>query len=102
MAEKKKSKQQDSLAHFSRFDFIRLIYAILFTVIYSLVTYIIYFLAIIQSIIILFAGAPNSDILSGGSRLKAYIVQILNFLVGESNEKPFPFSSLPPSPENTE
>ena len=53
------------------------------------------FVSVIQFAIALLTGAPNARLLSFGSKLAAYVKQLVNFLTFASEEPPFPFSAWP-------
>ncbi len=82
-------------AHVSESAPVRLLSALLFGLIYGLIRFVVYFLVIIQTLIIAITKSPNENIARVGLTIRAYIVEILDYLTGNSYQKPFPFNPLP-------
>lgn len=74
---------------------IRGLYMILFVVVSYFVKSIIFGIAFLQFLIVLFTGNPNKNLLKFTEGLCRFAYQIYLFLTYGSEEKPFPFSSWP-------
>jgi hypothetical protein len=73
----------------------RLLYMVLFLFVFSTIGSIVYFLAIVQFIIVLFNNKANENIKSFSLHLTNYTAQVLYFLTHNEEEKPWPFGSWP-------
>jgi hypothetical protein len=81
---------------------IRGLYMLLFTVIYSVTEFVLGLIVIFQFIHVLFTRDTNERLLDFSSDLSVYIYQILQFLTFNSNAKPYPFAVWPNGPEDLE
>lgn len=70
----------------------RLLYMILFAIIYSVAEIIFAAVVILQFGFVLFAGTRNEHVLSFGAILSRFLYDILLYLTFNSDDKPFPFS----------
>lgn len=52
-------------------------------------------ICVVQTIIVMLTSEANSELKKLGSVAVAYLAQVLSFMVFATEEKPFPFSSLP-------
>lgn len=52
-------------------------------------------LAVVQLVLALITGAPNPNLQKAGYQLVRYVSQILQFLLYNSEEKPFPLADFP-------
>ena len=77
---------------------IRLLLAILFAVIFFLLTYVVYILAAWQALANLIMGGPNANLIEFGAVLRNYLAQIVEYLTFNRNEAPFPFAKWPSNP----
>lgn len=77
----------------------RILYVVLFCIIFSVMDIIVAVLALVQSIIAVVSGEPSPALQDFGQRLGLYLKQILDFVSFSSEEKPFPFADWP-EPEN--
>ena len=74
---------------------LRVIFIILFWILLTLIGWVLGAVVIVQFVIVLFSGERNEQLSSFGSRLGAYLKQIVDFMCFTSDEKPFPFSEFP-------
>jgi len=79
-----------SVEHWLRFAFM-----VLFVVILSVVSYLIFALVVLQFVWALVAGEGNDKLRSFGSSVARFIHQVLRFLTYNTNDKPFPFADWP-------
>ncbi len=73
----------------------RLLYMLLFTALYSVAEIVIFAVAVYQFLSVLFTGSKDEKILDLGKSLSAYAYQVLQFLMFNTEEKPFPMSDWP-------
>jgi hypothetical protein len=76
-------------------QWLRLLYMVLFVVIFQLVEAVISVVVVIQFLWVIISGSRNDNLLSLGSRLTAYARDILAFLTYCTSAKPFPFADWP-------
>lgn len=74
---------------------IKILYLILFYLIYRITDVILLLVLLVQTILNLFSGEPSQSIKEFGKSLGVYLQQISEFLSYASEEKPFPFSDWP-------
>lgn len=79
---------------------IRILYAILFYLIYRITDLILLVVMLVQMGLSIFSGEPSASIKAFGKSLGVYLQQISEFLSYASEEKPFPFSDWPESDLN--
>jgi hypothetical protein len=79
----------------SRNKWVRLLYMLLFVLIYNLAEIILFFVVLFQFVNTLISDEPNETLLDFGQRLATFIYQIVLFWTYRSEEKPFPFSPWP-------
>ncbi len=75
---------------------------VLFLIISGLVKGIVFVVAVVQFILVILNKTPNQPLQNLGQGLSTYIYDITQFLVFNTDEKPFPFeewSSVPPKPQ---
>ena len=75
----------------------RALYMILFGVIGYAIVLFVFFLAIVQFILVVINGEKNENLCQLASRINSYLKQILDFLSFATDQVPFPFSPLPKS-----
>ena len=78
-----------------RETWIRLLFVILFAVIYSIAELLVAALVAVQFGFVLIAGERNRKLLEFGDDLSRFIYQILQFVTFNSDDKPFPFTDWP-------
>lgn len=59
-------------------------------------------LVVVQTIIALISGEPNRNLQKAGYLFGCYLHEIIEFLVYNTDDKPFPFSEFPTAEESTE
>lgn len=77
---------------------IRLLFMLVFGFIAYLLIWPILALAVIQFGFHLIEGIPNARLANLTWRIISYLIQILDFVCYRSEQKPFPFNSLPIEP----
>ncbi len=70
----------------------RVLYMVIFVIIFNIVELLIAALVIFQVLVLLFTGEKNRRLLGFGSMLSLYAYRMLQFLTFNSEEKPFPFA----------
>ncbi len=78
-----------------RATWIRVLYVILFTLIYSVTEIVIVAVVVVQFGFVLISGDRNQKLLDFGADLSKFIYQILQYVTFNSEDKPFPFSDWP-------
>jgi hypothetical protein len=73
----------------------RLLFVILFALIYSAAEVVLVAVVVIQFGFVLITGERNQKLLDFGATLGKFIYQILQFVTFNSEEKPFPFADWP-------
>ena len=73
----------------------RALYMILFGVIGYAIILFVFFLAVVQFILVVINGQKNENLSQLASRINSYLKQILDFLSFAIDQVPFPFSPLP-------
>lgn len=74
---------------------IKLLYLILFYLIYSITDLVLLLVVLTQTLLNMFSGEPSGSIQIFGKSLGVYLQQISEYLSYASDEKPFPFSDWP-------
>lgn len=80
----------------------RLIYMVLFAIFLQLASVVMTVLVVVQFLFALITGADNINLRKFGDSLSIYIFSVLQFLIYNSEEKPFPFADWPESSVKTE
>jgi hypothetical protein len=78
-------------------SWIRLLFMILFSIIYGTAVFVLWTIVLIQVFFSLITGSANGRLLPFSGQLSAYIYEILLYLAYNREEKPFPFSDWPSS-----
>ncbi len=78
-----------------RATWIRALYVILFTLIYSVTEIVIVAVVVVQFGFVLISGDRNQKLLDFGASLSKFIYQILQYVTFNSEDMPFPFSDWP-------
>ncbi len=76
----------------------RILFMILYTILYGIAEMVMGMVAFIQVIFALFTGGPNQRLLDLGQNLGTYIYQIIQFLTFNSEQRPYPMDSWPSGP----
>ena len=73
----------------------RLLYMILFAILYKVAEFIMWVVVLFQVIVTLVTGSPNERALKFGMQLSAYVYVLWTYLTYNTEKKPFPFSDWP-------
>lgn len=73
----------------------RLPFMILFAILFNIIAWLVGFTALFQFIHTLFTGTPNQRVLGFSASLGAYIEQLVDYLIYQTERKPFPFAEWP-------
>lgn len=76
-------------------NWLRLLFVILFGLIFQLASMVLGLVILLQFISVLFTSKRNDNLLKLGMGLTAYIKQILQYATFAQHHKPFPFSDWP-------
>jgi hypothetical protein len=82
----------------SRSTWVRLLFMILFTAIWSVSRLVVAAVVAIQFFIVLFTGASNSRLRTFGQSLATYSYLLVAYLTFVTEEQPFPFNDWPTGP----
>ncbi len=77
---------------------LRLLYILLFYVIYGLSEFLLALITIVQSVMNLLGNGPSRTLQEFGQSLAIYVSQIVSFLSYASEQKPYPFDDWPEGP----
>lgn len=80
---------------FVKEKWLRAFFLVLFGVIGYIVQIIVWLMAIVQFLFLLFSDEVNPQLSEFGKSLSAYLEQLASYLTFVSDEKPFPFGSWP-------
>lgn len=78
-------------------QWLRLVYMVLFAVLLEIAGFVMLAVVIAQFLFAIFTGNPNDNLRRLGDQIASYIYQTLQFMIYNSEEKPFPFSEWPES-----
>ena len=73
----------------------RLPFMILFGVVFNIVAWLVAIVALFQFVHTLFTGEANQRVLGFSASLGAYIEQLVDYLIYQTERKPFPFAEWP-------
>jgi hypothetical protein len=73
----------------------RLLYMILFAILFNISEFVIYIVMIIQFLLKLMTGQANKRLIILGQDLARYVAQLVEYLTFVSDKKPYPFSPWP-------
>ena len=76
---------------------LRLLWMIGFSFIYYLSMTVLWIIVLIQFLFVLFTDKRSSNVIKVSQGFRNYMVQILDFITYQSDEKPFPFNDFPKS-----
>lgn len=74
---------------------LRLLYMVLFAIIYSVAEVVLFAVVVFQFLSVLFTGNRNEKLLALGGQLSTFIYQVLRYLTYNSDLKPYPFDEWP-------
>jgi hypothetical protein len=74
---------------------LRLLFMLLFAMIYSAAEVVLAVVVFFQFLCVLFTGNKNAKALLFGSQLSAFAYQVFSYLTYNSEERPFPFADWP-------
>lgn len=80
-------------------QWLRLIYMVLFAVLLEVAGFVMLAVIIAQFLFAIFTGGANDNLRRLGDQISTFIYQSLQFLIYNTEEKPFPFSEWPESQE---
>ncbi len=87
---------QDIKTHLSnRATWLRLLFMLLFVVIFNLAELVLGFAVLFQFVHALITGRPNARVGNFGESLGRYVYQILRYLTYNTEDRPFPFADRP-------
>ncbi len=85
----------------SRSTWLRLLFMILFVVLWSLSSMLVLAVVVLQFFWMLITGDTNHRLLVLGRSLATYSYEIVSYLTYSTEEQPFPFSDWPQGPPRT-
>ena len=74
---------------------IRILIVIVFCVVYYWAALLLCLFAVLQFLFHLVTNEPNKNLSKVGMGFRRYMVQIINYVTYQTEEKPFPFSNFP-------
>ena len=80
-------------------QWVRLIYMVLFAVLLEIAGFVMLAVVIAQFLFAIVSGSANDNLRRLGDQIASYIYQTLQFLIYNTEDKPFPFSEWPESEE---
>jgi|FLOH01.1.fsa_nt_gi hypothetical protein len=78
---------------------LKTLYIIGFFIVYRVLDLVLLLITLVQWVFRLVSGEPNASLTEFGQALGEYVKQIIHYLSGASDEKPFPFQDWPNSKE---
>ncbi len=81
---------------------IRLLYIVLFYLVFGVSEIILALVTIVQSVLNLLSDGPSRSLQEFGQSLSLYIAQIVEYLSYSSDQKPYPFDDWPEAPMKQE
>ena len=82
-------------------NWLRLLWTAGFTFVYYFAMPVLWLIVVAQFLFVLFTNNPNTNIIKLSEGFKNYMIQILNFITYQADEKPFPFNEFPKSEDNS-
>jgi hypothetical protein len=79
----------------NRGTWMRLLYMILFAVIFNIAEMVVAVIVVFQFLSSLFTGKPNQELRGLGNTLGAYAHEIIAYLTYHSDDRPYPFGPWP-------
>lgn len=74
---------------------LRLVFMVLFVILLEIAGVVILATIVLQFLFAIITGSPNDNLRQLGSQIASYIYQTLQFLIYNTEEKPFPFAEWP-------
>lgn len=74
---------------------LKVLYVVLFYVIYGVTDILLVLIALVQTVLNLFSGGPSDTLQRFGASLGVYVKQIAEYVSYASDHKPFPFDDWP-------
>ena len=74
---------------------LRLLFMVLFVILLEVAGIVMLATIVLQFLFAIVSGGPNDNLRQLGNQIASYIYQILQFLIYNSEEKPFPFAEWP-------
>ncbi|MCO1335546.1 DUF4389 domain-containing protein [Microbulbifer sp. OS29] len=78
-------------------QWVRLIYMVLFALCLQVAAWLLMAVVVLQFLFSIINGKSNDNLRRFGDQLASYVYQAIQFLIYNSNEKPFPFAEWPES-----
>ena len=78
-------------------QWLRLVYMVLFAFLLEIAGFVMLAVVVLQFLFSIISGSSNDNLRRLGDQIASYIYQTLQFLIYNSEEKPFPFSEWPES-----
>ncbi|WP_193161191.1 DUF4389 domain-containing protein [Microbulbifer hainanensis] len=78
-------------------QWLRLVYMVLFAFLLEIAGFVMLAVVVLQFLFSIITGSSNDNLRRLGDQIASYIYQTLQFLIYNSEEKPFPFSEWPES-----
>jgi hypothetical protein len=78
-------------------QWVRLIYMVLFAICLQIASWVLLAVVVLQFLFSIIGGSANDNLRRFGDQLASYIYQAIQFLIYNSEEKPFPFAEWPES-----
>ena len=93
------SKQEGDSGQNQKTIWIRILYMLLFAIVFSIAETLIYLLAIVSVISMIIKDRPITQLVDFGADLSEYILSITRFLTFNDDQLPWPFSEWPSDPQ---
>lgn len=74
---------------------LRALFMVLFVILLEVAGVVMLATIVLQFLFAIISGGPNENLRQLGSQIASYIYQVLQFLIYNTEEKPFPFSEWP-------
>ncbi len=81
----------------SRATWLRLVFMVVFYVLGSVASFVVFVVIVLGFLWRLFTGETNQQLRRAGQSIASYIYQIIRYLTFNSDEKPYPFDAEGPS-----
>ena len=78
---------------------IRLLYTILYLLVFEIIKLIIQITVVFQYIYLFITLSQNDSVRSFSNKLSSYTYDVMRYLTLNKNQRPFPFSDFPPAME---
>jgi len=77
---------------------LRTLYMVAFFLVYRVIDLLVLLLTVVQWFFRLFTGQPQAELADFAAALGVYVQQIVHYLAGRTEEKPYPFQDWPALP----